>query len=56
MTKDEAEKLKTFKHYCTCGGYAHQMSGRPASDPHMDWCPQKEEYREWYKAINGESK
>ena len=52
MTKEEAENLKTFKNYCMCGGYAWSMNGRPQEQPHMDWCPQKEEYTEWYKAMN----
>lgn len=56
MTKEEADNLKTFKQYCTCGGYAWQMNGRPESQPHMDWCPQEKEYAEWYKAKNGSSK
>lgn len=54
MTKTEAENLKTFKHYCTCGGFAHQMNGRNPATRHMDWCPQKEEYDEWYKAMHDE--
>ncbi len=52
MTKEEALKLKTFKEYCTCGGYAWKMNGRPESHPHMDYCPQRDEYEEWYNAIN----
>jgi hypothetical protein len=51
MTKDEAQKLKSFDHPCTCGGFAHSMNGRPESNPHMDWCPQKPQYDEWYKAM-----
>ncbi len=39
----------SFKNYCTCGGHAWQMNGRPQSQPHMDWCPQREEYAEWWE-------
>jgi len=56
MTKDEAVALKTFKNYCSCGGYAIHMNGRPESQPHMPWCPQYEEYAEWYRAIHSEDK
>ncbi len=52
MTKQEAENLKTFQNYCTCGGYAWQMNDRRGCDPHMPWCPQKNEYDEWHKAKN----
>ena len=50
MTHDEALKLRSFKHYCTCGGYAWRMNGRPEEQPHMDWCPQHDEYAEWFQA------
>lgn len=33
----------------TCGGYAWQMNERPEAQPHMDWCPQRDEYAEWFK-------
>lgn len=56
MTKEEAEKLRSFDHYCTCGGFAHSMNGRPESDPHMSWCPQKLQYDEWYKAMHSDEK
>jgi hypothetical protein len=52
VTKEEAQNLKQFDHYCTCGGYAHSMNGRPESSPHMDYCPQKPQYDAWYKAMN----
>lgn len=42
------EEIKTFKNYCTCGGYAWPMNGRPEAQPHMDWCQQREEYAAWY--------
>lgn len=51
MTYDEAKNLKSFKHSCQCGGYAWQMNGRPESAPHMDWCPQRAEYAEWWAAL-----
>lgn len=54
MTRTEAENLKSFQHYCTCGGYAHSMNGRPAKQPHMTWCPQFNEYAEWYSALHSE--
>lgn len=56
MTKEEAMKLKSFDRYCTCGGYAHSMNGRPASNPHADWCKQKPQYDAWYKAMNSGEK
>ncbi len=52
MTRTEAENLTSFQNYCTCGGYAHSMNGRDKADPHMPWCPQREEYNEWYRALN----
>lgn len=52
VTKEEAQNLKRFDHYCTCGGYAHSMNGRPESSPHMDYCPQKPQYDARYKALN----
>jgi hypothetical protein len=52
MTKKEAEGLKSFKNFCTCGGYAWSMNGRPEQQPHMEWCPQFYEYAEWYKAMH----
>ena len=56
MTHDEAKALKTFKHHCTCGGFAHSMNGRDPADPHMRWCPQDEQYREWYAAMHRQEK
>ena len=55
MTREEALNLKTFSHYCTCGGFAHSMNGRNPADPHMDYCKQKDEYREWYRLVHQES-
>ena len=52
----QALKLKRFDHGCTCGGYAHRMNGRPESNPHMDYCPQKPQYDEWYRAIHEEKR
>lgn len=53
MTKEEAEQFKCFDHICTCGGFAWMMNGRPESDPHTPWCPQKPQYDEWYAAMYG---
>jgi hypothetical protein len=52
VTYDEAKTLKSFKEYCTCGGHAWQMNGRPEASPHMAWCPQAAEYAEWWKALH----
>lgn len=46
---DKDGRLISFGNYCNCGGYAWQMNGRPEAQPHMDWCPQREEYAEWYR-------
>ena len=54
--KEQAEQLKSFERYCTCGGFAWAMNGRPESDPHMSWCPQKPQYDEWYAAMIVERK
>lgn len=51
MTRAEALALKQFKHLCNCGGYAYSMNGRDRANPHMSWCPQDAEYREWYEAM-----
>lgn len=56
MTREEALELTTFDHYCTCGGFAWSMNGRDPADPHMSWCPQREQYNEWYRLTNGETK
>ena len=53
MTKEQAKMLTSFKNHCTCGGYAWRMNGRSKADPHMNYCPQREEYLDWYKALNG---
>jgi hypothetical protein len=52
MTREEAENLKSFDDYCICGGFAWSQNGRPESNPHMTWCPQKKQYGEWYKALH----
>lgn len=39
---------ETFVNHCNCGGYAWEMNGRPESQPHMGWCPQRDEYAAWY--------
>ena len=51
-SKEEAENLQGFQNYCTCGGFAHGMNGRPVSAPHMDWCPQQKEYAEWWEVMH----
>jgi hypothetical protein len=51
MTHEEAKNLKQFKHYCTCGGFAVSMNGRDERHPHLDYCPQREEFEEWRTAI-----
>lgn len=35
---------KQYENPCICGGFAWRMNGRPEHDPHMEWCPQREEY------------
>jgi hypothetical protein len=52
MTREEVEALRCFDHYCTCGGFAHTMNGRPAHDPHMVWCPQRPQWLDWYQALH----
>lgn len=52
MTKQEALDLKTFDHYCTCGGFACSINGRDPRNPHMAWCPQMPQYVEWYEALH----
>lgn len=54
MTKDQAKALISFDELCMCGGYAWTMNGRPESNPHMGWCPQKKQYDAWYKAMHSE--
>lgn len=57
MTYEEANNLKTFKNYCTCGGYAASMNGRDKRHPHMDYCPQRPEFEQWQAALeSGEAK
>lgn len=33
----------SFNNYCNCGGFAATKNERPMADPHMAWCPQREE-------------
>ena len=54
MTYDEAKNLKSFKHSCNCGGSAWNMNGRNPARPHMSWCPQIEEYNEWFDLVGEE--
>lgn len=51
MTHEEAVALKSFDHYCNCGGFVRGMGGTVA-DPHMTWCPQRPQYLEWFEAMN----
>lgn len=51
MNFDEAKKLKTFQNHCTCGGFAWSINGRNPANPHMNWCPQKDEYHQWYTLV-----
>lgn len=56
MTYEEASSLKTFKNYCNCGG-AHGIAERSRSrNPHMQWCPQLEEWEEWKSAMESGEK
>jgi hypothetical protein len=43
--------MTSFKHYCTCGGFAWTMNGRPKEQPHMAWCPQADEYAQWFNSL-----
>ena len=54
MTYEEAKNLKSFKNYCNCGGSAWNMNGRNPARPHMSWCPQIDEYNEWYDLVGKE--
>lgn len=50
MTPTEAANHKRFKRGCTCGGYGWTLNGRPQNQPHRNWCPQYDEYAEWWAA------
>jgi hypothetical protein len=52
VNREEANSLKRFKRGCICGGYAWRMNGRDPEQPHELWCPQYEEYGEWFAAID----
>ncbi len=52
MSPQEAASLKSFKNFCTCGGFAWSMNGRNPKQPHMDWCPQAAEFAEWRAAMD----
>lgn len=56
MTYEEAKNLTRFKNYCTCGGYAPSMNGRDRCNPHLNYCPQREEFKEWQAAIEAGEK
>ena len=51
MTTQEALALRSFDHYCNCGGFAWRRNGRDPKSPHMAWCPQKPQYDEWVAAL-----
>lgn len=51
MTYEEAKKLKSFKEYCTCGGFSGMTERSKSRHPHLEWCPQREEWEEWKSAI-----
>lgn len=57
MTYEEAKDLKSFKNYCTCGGYAGLSERAKSRHPHLDYCPQRDEWEAWKAAIeSGEVK
>ena len=56
MTYDEAKNLKTFKHYCTCGGYAGLSDRAKSRHPHMSYCAQADEWEEWKTAMESGEK
>ncbi len=56
MTKEEAQNLKSFDHYCTCGGSTCFNNGRNPDQPHMEWCPQLPQWLEWKAALLKEKK
>jgi len=51
MTTEQPKKHKSFEHYCTCGGYAYEMNGRNPEQPHMIWCPQRDEWIAWKQSL-----
>ncbi len=51
MTYEEAVNLKSYSHYCNCGGYASSMNGRDSSNPHATWCAQYKEFEERQAAL-----
>jgi hypothetical protein len=54
MTREDAINLKSFKNYCTCGGYAGMSERAKSRHPHMNWCKQYAEWEEWKAAIEKE--
>ena len=46
MTREYALTMRAYKHYCNCGGYAGLSERSKSRHPHMDWCPQREEWEE----------
>ena len=56
MTREDAINLKSFRNYCTCGGYAGLSERAQSRHPHLDWCPQRDEWEEWKAAMEQEPK
>ena len=54
MTYEEAKNLTSFKHYCSCGGFAGEMNKHARENPnhpHLSWCAQYAEWEEWNTAL-----
>jgi len=48
----ESKAISSFKNHCTCGGLAWNID---PTRPHMNWCPQAEEYNEWFDSVDHKS-
>lgn len=48
MGKKLTNTISTFENYCNCGGFAWSLNGRDPASPHMNWCPQYDEYQKWW--------
>lgn len=51
MTYEEAKNLKSFKNYCTCGGFAGMSERAKSRHPHLEYCPQRTEWEAWKAAM-----
>lgn len=53
MLKEEAMAMIRYGAICNCGGYAVATDGTPEqrARPHMDYCPQRQSYNDWYDAM-----